>query len=165
MRLWSIHPSYLDRFGLLGLWREGLLAKTVLEGRTSGYRNHPQLKRFLRHENPLLAINSFLFFVYLEGRARGYRFDISKISEDLVAEKILPVTSGQLAFEFQHLLLKLEKRDFHRYMAFKDTPRESITCNPVFYVIDGDVEEWEKGAEVSSNLRDESLKLKRFERK
>jgi hypothetical protein len=30
MRLWSIHPKYLDRQGLLAVWREGLLAQSVL---------------------------------------------------------------------------------------------------------------------------------------
>jgi hypothetical protein len=30
MRLWSLHPKYLDKLGLLGLWREGLLAQKVL---------------------------------------------------------------------------------------------------------------------------------------
>lgn len=46
MRLWSIHPKYLDAKGLVALWREGLLALAVLEGKTNGYRNHPQLERF-----------------------------------------------------------------------------------------------------------------------
>jgi hypothetical protein len=46
MRIWSIHPKYLDIKGLVALWREALLAKHVLEGRTKGYRNHPQLDRF-----------------------------------------------------------------------------------------------------------------------
>ena len=45
MRLWSIHPKYLDPAGLTACWREGLLAREVLCGRTSGYRNHPQLAR------------------------------------------------------------------------------------------------------------------------
>jgi len=30
MRLWSIHPKYLDRQGLLAVWRESLLAQSVL---------------------------------------------------------------------------------------------------------------------------------------
>jgi len=30
MRLWTIHPKYLDRQGLLALWREALLAQKVL---------------------------------------------------------------------------------------------------------------------------------------
>jgi len=37
MRLWSIHPQYLDVKGLLAVWREGLLAQAVLGGRTRGF--------------------------------------------------------------------------------------------------------------------------------
>ena len=46
MRIWSLHPQYLDRQGLTAAWREGLLAQKVLTGTTKGYRNHPQLRRF-----------------------------------------------------------------------------------------------------------------------
>lgn len=43
MRLWSLHPQYLDAKGLVALWREGLLAQAVLAGQTRGYKRHPQL--------------------------------------------------------------------------------------------------------------------------
>ena len=46
MRLWSVHPKYLDARGLVALWREALLAQAVLRGRTNGYVHHPQLQRF-----------------------------------------------------------------------------------------------------------------------
>ncbi|MEM2211610.1 MAG: pyrimidine dimer DNA glycosylase/endonuclease V [Nitrososphaerales archaeon] len=54
MRLWSIHPKYLDAKGLITLWRESLLAKKVLEGYTKGYINHPQLLRFKKYKESLL---------------------------------------------------------------------------------------------------------------
>lgn len=38
MRLWSLHPKYLDTKGLVACWREGLLARKVLLGETRGYR-------------------------------------------------------------------------------------------------------------------------------
>ncbi len=38
MRLWSLHPRYLDAKGLVALWREALLARAVLRGATRGYR-------------------------------------------------------------------------------------------------------------------------------
>lgn len=41
MRIWSVHPQYLDAKGIVALWRETLLAKNVLEGNTKGYKNHP----------------------------------------------------------------------------------------------------------------------------
>ena len=46
MRLWTLHPKYLDRQGLVAVWREGLLAQAVLHSNTKGYKNHPQLDRF-----------------------------------------------------------------------------------------------------------------------
>jgi hypothetical protein len=43
MRLWSLHPQYLDPAGLVAVWREGLLARAVFAGQTTGYKHHPQL--------------------------------------------------------------------------------------------------------------------------
>ena len=60
MRLWSLHPRYLDAKGLVALWREALLAQKVLHGNTKGYRNHPQLTRFKQQQNPLAAIAAYL---------------------------------------------------------------------------------------------------------
>jgi hypothetical protein len=109
MRLWSLHPKYLDPVGLVALWREALLAKKVLKGETKGYRNHPQLIRFKGLSDPVSAINAYLKGVFEESQARGYKFDSSKISEHNFIERI-PVTSGQLEYEWGHLLAKLGKR-------------------------------------------------------
>ncbi len=79
MRLWSLHPRYLDPQGLVALWREGLLAQAVLRGRTKGYRHHPQLQRFRAHASPRSAINAYLAEVHAEAARRGYSFDRSKI--------------------------------------------------------------------------------------
>src|SRR5690606_41710659 len=79
MRLWSVHPRYLDRQGLLALWREGLLARAVLRGKTRGYRRHPQLERFRAHASPRRAISAYLAAVHAEAAMRGYAFDRSKI--------------------------------------------------------------------------------------
>ena len=53
MRLWTLHPRYLDRQGLVALWREALLAQKVLQGQTTGYRHHPQLVRFRAMPDPV----------------------------------------------------------------------------------------------------------------
>jgi hypothetical protein len=63
MRLWSLHPKYLDAKGLVALWREALLAQAVLRGNTRGYQNHPQLLRFRQQSSPLSAIASYLVSV------------------------------------------------------------------------------------------------------
>nr|WP_075859757.1 pyrimidine dimer DNA glycosylase/endonuclease V [Carboxydothermus pertinax] len=141
MRLWSIHPKYLDTKGLLALWREGLLAKKVLEGKTKGYRNHPQLERFKKSTYPLLYLNAYLYQVYLEAKSRGYNFDQSKI-EVVNFLPPIPVTIGQIKYEFEHLLNKLIIRDKNRYSKIKNTTE--ISVNPVFKIIPGEVEGWEK---------------------
>ena len=101
MRLWTIHPKYLDRQGLVALWREGLLAQEVLRGNTKGYKNHPQLERFKNHPDQLQAIAYFLYEVLIESKRRNYHFDESKISLVNFPKKI-KTTTGQLNFEFNH---------------------------------------------------------------
>lgn len=141
MRLWSLHPKYLDAKGLVALWREALLAQAVLRGETRGYRNHPQLDRFKQHVAPLSAISLYLDAVCIEAGARGYAFDRSKIkppSETLT----LMVTSGQLAYEWHHLLMKLKERSpalFEQWSV--------VSCpeaHPLFGVQEGQVEPWER---------------------
>ena len=102
MRLWSIHPAYLDAAGLVACWREALLARAVLAGKTKGYRNHPQLLRFRAHPRPRAAINEYLRVVYRESVRRNYRFSPDKIGAARTRARI-PVTAGQLRYELKHL--------------------------------------------------------------
>ena len=140
MRLWSIHPKYLDAKGLVALWREGLLAQHVLLGKTRGYKHHPQLLRFKNSTNPAGSIASYLRVVVTEADARGYRFDRSKINPGRVQQK-LPVTAGQCKYEFAHLLKKLKTRDPERYKKFLNTSR--IDTHALFERVRGGVESWE----------------------
>ena len=66
MRIWTLHPKYLDPQGLVALWREALLARAVLRGETRGYRHHPQLQRFQAQAAPRSAINAYLTSVLLK---------------------------------------------------------------------------------------------------
>lgn len=141
MRLWSIHPKYLDRTGLTALWRESLLAQKVLKGKTKGYRNHPQLYRFKNHPNPSGAISSYLTGIWEESKKRGYSFDRGKIEDAASTEKI-PVTRGQLKFEFGLLCDKLKIRDARKYRELLAV--REIECHPSFEVTEGGIEEWEK---------------------
>ena len=140
MRIWSLHPKYLDAKGLVALWRETLLAKHVLEGRTKGYRNHPQLTRFKKAEEPVELINQYLSIVLEEAESRGYNFDRSKIDWNFSCDS-LTVTEGQLQYEWQHLLRKLETRDPSRFQNLHDN--RVIQTHPVFAQIKGEVEDWE----------------------
>lgn len=140
MRLWSLHPQYLDAKGLVALWREALLARKVLEGKTTGYRSHPQLHRFRRSVLPIDGINQYLSEVYQESLIRGYKFDREKIDWNFTTT-MLPVTSGQMQYEREHLLKKLKMRDSQRYMDFLDTIE--LKPHPMFYIVEGEVEVWE----------------------
>src|SRR5690606_5048039 len=106
MRLWSLHPKYLDAAGLIALWREGLLAQAVLRGRTAGYLHHPQLERFRAQPSPVGAIADYLRGVYAEGANRGYAFTWRKVSRAR-GTGLVAVTRGQIEFERQHLMTKL----------------------------------------------------------
>jgi hypothetical protein len=141
MRLWSLHPQYLDAQGLVALWREALLARAVLRGKTRGYQHHPQLARFRAHPTPVSAVNRFLSHVHAEATARGYAFDARKIGP-VRHSKLMPVTTGQLDYEWAHLLQKLKRRspDVYRRWRSIDTPRH----HPVFRKVQGSVAPWEK---------------------
>jgi len=140
MRLWSIHPVYLDAKGLVALWREALLAKHVLENKTKGYRNHPQLNRFKKTNSPVNAIRNYLNAIYQESVSRGYNFDKSKIGRLSIQVK-LNVTQGQINYESIHLLQKLKRRDKKRYTQLKTNKK--FICHPLFKVTKGNIESWE----------------------
>ena len=141
MRLWSLHSKYLDPQGLVALWRETLLAQAVLRGETRGYRNHPQLDRFKNHSAPLAAISLYLKAIHAEAEMRGYSFDKSKIKPTRKAVT-LTVTSGQMAYEWAHLLVKLKERSSALYQKWLAT--EVPETHPVFTVRAGEVEPWER---------------------
>lgn len=139
MRIWSLHPEYLDPKGLVALWRETLLAKKVLENNTKGYKNHPQLIRFKAASNPLKAINQYLSFIYEEAKLRDYNFDKDKIDWNFSLVKI-NVTEGQMQYEILHLKRKLTERDPQRLMNLEGV---TIHPNPIFTIVPGEIEPWE----------------------
>ncbi len=141
MRLWSIHPKYLDAKGLVALWRETLLAKNVLEGNTKGYKNHPQLIRFKENSNPIGSINNYLSYIWVESKLRNYNFDSSKFLKN-ESEIAIPVTTGQVEYETLHLLKKLKVRDENLYKKYSELKLAEL--HPMFYLIEGGIEHWEK---------------------
>ena len=140
MRLWTLHPKYLDAKGLVALWREALLAQKVLRGKTKGYRHHPQLLRFRAHLDPVAAVAAFLKVVHDEATRRGYEFDGSKIERvETVIELI--ETDGQMLYEWAHLRRKLKLRApkvlaEHKEIAVPDP-------HPIFRIVTGGIREWE----------------------
>lgn len=141
MRLWTLHPMYLDPQGLVALWREALLARAVLRNETRGYRRHPQLERFQSHPSPRLAINAYLAAIHCEAASRGYSFDRSKIGP---VRQLAPVaaSSGQIDYEWTHLLQKLAARSPRLFERWRDL--DTPACHPLFDPRPGPVATWER---------------------
>lgn len=140
MRLWSIHPKYLDTKGLLAVWREALLAKKVLQGNTIGYKSHPQLIRFKNCHQPIAMIDNYLSEIFQESLCRKYKFDQSKFADNPLNEKI-PVTTEQIQFEWTHLMSKLKTRKSDLYEKLKTVKKPKL--NDIFLEIPGKIESWE----------------------
>jgi hypothetical protein len=141
MRLWTLHPKYLDPAGLVALWREGLLAQKVLQNKTAGYRNHPQLIRFNEQSDPVGCISTYLQGIHDESVKRGYRFDHRKISPHRMNIHIQE-TQGQLQYEWHHLLNKLRQRRVELYN--RHIKIQNPEPHPLFSIVSGDVREWER---------------------
>lgn len=140
MRLWSLHPRYLDAKGLVALWREALLAQAVLAGLTRGYQHHPQLARFRASATPRKHVATYLRHVHCESVHRDYCFDAQKIGRGAAREPLV-VTRGQLDYEWEHLVRKLEARapEWLDQLGAIKRPQ----AHPCFRVIAGGVEAWE----------------------
>jgi hypothetical protein len=141
VRLWSLHPKYLDARGLVALWREGLLAQAVLKGRTRGYRHHPQLARFQAQPAAIGLIAEYLRIVCDEATQRGYAFDAGKIDGSRT-DRHLAVTRGQIRYEWDHLQKKLAARD-PRWRC-RWTAVGTPLPHPLFRLRAGSVAAWEK---------------------
>jgi len=143
MRLWSVSPRLLDPKGLVAVWREALLARRVLEGRTTGYRHHPQLERFRAQGDPVGAVDRYLVHVREEALRRGYSFDSGKIGSP--SQCMIAVTSGQVNYEFWLLERKLSGRcpgtEWHRSVMQSAC---SPALHPAFSMVDGPIEPWER---------------------
>ena len=150
MRLWTLHPRFLDRPGLTGAWREALLAQAVLAGRTRGYRSHPQLERFRAQSRPLESVGAFLTGLAEEAAARGYRFDRARIDQPagldpgggLPEHLRIDATTGQRDHEWRHLRAKLADRspEVLRRWEAEHVPE----LHPMFQLCPGPVAAWER---------------------
>lgn len=146
MRIWTLHPKYLDPQGLVALWREALLARAVLRGETRGYRHHPQLLRFQSHATPRLAINAYLDSIFVEAQSRGYAFNRQKTGPVRASARIAS-TSGQLEYEWRHLMRKLRARSPSLYKQWRGV--DSLESHPLFEIRHGATEAWERQQPVT----------------
>lgn len=162
MRLWSLHPRYLDARGLVALWREGLLARAVLRGKTRGYRHHPQLQRFRAHPAPRAAVSAYLRGVVAEADARGYAFQRSRAGRARTALR-LTVTRGQLEHEWRHLMRKLKARSPGVHARWRTLP--APRAHPLFRVVPGEIASWERLSRRAPRAHDPKVRAHRVRRR
>jgi len=150
MRLWTLHPKYLDQKGLVACWREGLLAQAVF-GKSGPYSHHPQLERFASVQE----ISFYLVHIYAEAQKRGYNFNYANIQHPNYQFLLsIEVSLGQVVTEAYRLDQKIKERG--------GTPRENITLDyplglevhPMFSVnlTDATKASWEKSAGVAPGI-------------
>ena len=148
MRIWTLHPRFLDRQGLLGQWREALQAKNALldPHHSSNVCHERQLRRFKAAKiQALSCMGVYLHAVADEMILRGYKPNVSLIPYYVGTPSLIPVTQGQVNFEIAHLMAKLTERDPSRLLPLsKIRVLMSNQLNPIFKEVGGDIESWEK---------------------
>lgn len=169
MRLWSIHPKYLDPSGFGGLWNESNIASKCLYGQTDTWKrknawiNHSQLDRFKFHFNPKSAISFYRLIVFADSLRRSYNYNIRLIQPLENIPDRIPVTEGQVLYEFTELYRRIEKRCPAYIPVIQEYIEKSggeIDVHPLFYVVNGVIEPWEKGDGLNDVVDDFVIHLK-----
>ena len=139
MRIWTLHPKYLDQKRLCGQWTEGVLALKVIAGETTAYENHPQLDRF-KDSLGYVSLQRYLYHVYRESTYRGFKFNpallrapISTLQGTIPDRERIAVSHEQVAYEYLLLMSKVSPgwRD-NNLMQYFSYP--SIRTNYLFYL-------------------------------
>lgn len=160
MRLWSFHPSYLDNIGLARLYNEGIGGIRAIRGEQKMHLNHPQLTRFkvCCDNHTYIILSAYLRVVHNELELRGMVND-GKFKHDLLLNYLfqntkdlfnITVNSSQINGEIVHFINKT-KTQKGRYI--NDNLKQAIAAknilpHPLFTVVPGPVESWEKSETV-----------------
>ncbi|OQB09054.1 MAG: hypothetical protein BWY21_00959 [Parcubacteria group bacterium ADurb.Bin216] len=151
MRLWSIHPVYLDDIGLSRCYYEGIGGlKTML-----GMQRHPQLNRFKQSKDPVNNLKYYLIHVYTESVFREKDYKHFELLEDLCLKSYkpdyIPVSNKQLEFEIRWLVGKMSTercynshQKIERLMYDYQNKNISSLTHHLFNVVDGEIEDWER---------------------
>ena len=160
MRLWSLHPKYLDKMGLLALWKEGIGGLKALKSKNvKGYYNHPQLERFKNSIHPSFYLRQYLNIVWQEASLRGYNFNRQLIMPFLPHDTLIPVSNRQLIYEFSHLQKKLKVRDMNKFIQ-NCVDTRIPEHHPIFTIYEGEIESWERIIKSSPKRKSTLLRRK-----
>lgn len=154
MRIWSIHPKYLDRQGLGGAWKEAHQAQAILRRHIVGgqpfadipYGMHPQLDRLKAQPDPLGALGLVMTTIRDEGISRGYSYKAAILRVDQSAR--FWISEAQLAYERLHMMRKLRNRDPARADALLEIP----DVMPMVDFIGGGIASWERNVDPADEM-------------
>ena len=151
MRLWTIHPRYLDNLTLFTCWKEAITARKELKDEAISPTHHPQLIRFRKCGTPVATMNSYIYNLFLELKVRHVKVDHKELGRYRRYERI-KVGFGQLYYEFYFLQGKLKNRsrtkcndNFYRHWL----DAGMLVSNTVFLInpVNG-IEKWEEVKEL-----------------
>jgi len=143
MRLWSFHPMYLDKIGYARVINEAVAGYHAYmktgKGYPAAWEKHSQLARFKAHPSDFLR-DYIKFLIDYKRYIQLKEIDFpGSFLPDL--NSCMTVTEGQLDYEWKRYLSKLKIRNFVKYSELKYIQPKP---HPLFTVIKGDVEHWEK---------------------
>lgn len=125
----------------------------------SPYRHHPQVKRFSQLARPIPAIVEYLKWVWVEGRARGYRFNQDLVVETTNQFTRFYVSEAQLAYEYDLIGDKILSRDTEWYMmAYENLNFDEIEPHPLYTVEPHTVSSDKAAGEIASWERPKQTK-------
>ena len=133
MRVWTIHPRYLDRKELRLSWSSGLKALKVLSQPKIYNRFQSGLSVFRTQSEPLFALTSYLLEIAKEGKRRGMDMDVSnlpKLPKDFRLK--IPVSVQRVRSDRQ-LLIKHLARIGKKHVEKFESMRASLT-HPLFFL-------------------------------
>lgn len=144
MRIWSLHPRYLDKTELIGSWNDGLRALKLLAQNHTNTIFRPELSRFRTQSEPLVAIERYLLNIAKEASRRGYSLDIKKLPPLPVFPTFkIAVSSKQVEYEWHQLMHLLAGRSPRFMRRIENSPTHDT--NPIFKSLPGkELETWEK---------------------
>jgi hypothetical protein len=132
MKLWHIHPSYLDKELIDQLWEDGLKMQDAIINYT--YDNGH--KEVLDHENPTAFIGMYLTGVVRAAHANhDYDHDFSKIM-DIQPTLPLPVSKALLYEEWCELQEELQERNPGKMQLNDAEDVNAIKAHSMFYVME-----------------------------
>lgn len=134
MRIWTLHPRYLDDATLREAWRDGLAARRRLVAGSKGRPTDPLIHAIAACKHPVRVIDAYLSHLHQEAQRRGKAFDRSRI-DGARAGAGFAVDSERVRDDWDQLMARMAEREPARHERQAELRRPH--CHPAFKRIPG----------------------------